>query len=104
MFQTYLFSGRKKRSLVDGNEVMLDEESEYAFPFIKQISEIGITNFYKNKKGIVHKHKIKEARIGNAFQKWKQFVTLKLRLHLLLSDNRISLLGVYILLPAEQKR
>ena len=47
--QTYLFSGRKKRSLVEGNEVMLDEESEYAFPFIKQISEIGISNLYKNK-------------------------------------------------------
>ena len=35
--------------MVEGNEVMLDEESEYAFPFIKQISEIGISNLYKNK-------------------------------------------------------
>ena len=44
-----ILSGRKKRSLVDGNEVMLDEKSEYAFPFIKQISDMGITNLYKNK-------------------------------------------------------
>ena len=43
------FSGRKKRSLVDGNEIALDEESEYTFPFINQISEMGITNLYKNK-------------------------------------------------------
>ena len=28
---------------------MLDEKSEYAFPFIKQISDMGITNLYKNK-------------------------------------------------------
>jgi len=42
-------NGRKKRSLIDGNEVMLDQESEYAFPFIKQINDMGITNLYKNK-------------------------------------------------------
>ena len=35
--------------MVDGNEIALDEESEYTFPFINQISEMGITNLYKNK-------------------------------------------------------
>ena len=28
---------------------MIDEEPEYTFPFIKQISDMGITNLYKNK-------------------------------------------------------
>ena len=49
LFSILILSGRKKRSLIDGNEIMLDEESEYAFPFIKQISDMGINNFYKNK-------------------------------------------------------
>ena len=35
--------------MVDGNEIAVDEESEYTFPFINQISEMGITNLYKNK-------------------------------------------------------
>ena len=43
------FSGRKKRSTLDENEVKVEEESEYVFPFIEKIGEMGITNLYKNK-------------------------------------------------------
>ena len=30
------------------NEVIVDEEPDYAFPFIERIGEMGITNIYKN--------------------------------------------------------
>ena len=44
------YSGRKKRNTeVDNNEVNVDKESEYVFPFIERIGEMGITNLYKNK-------------------------------------------------------
>ena len=50
MFEIEHLSGRKKRSLMTNeNEVMVDEESEYVFPFIERISEMGITNLYKDK-------------------------------------------------------
>ena len=50
MFEIEHLSGRKKRSLMTNeNEVMVDEESEYVFPFIARISEMGITNLYKDK-------------------------------------------------------
>ena len=45
----YPSSGRKKRSLMDDNEVVVDDESQYVFPFIERISEMGITNLYKDK-------------------------------------------------------
>ena len=35
---------------MDNNEVMTGEEPEYAFPFIERISEMGISNIYKNQK------------------------------------------------------
>ena len=35
--------------MTNENEVMVDEESEYVFPFIERISEMGITNLYKDK-------------------------------------------------------
>ena len=35
--------------MTNENEVMVDEESEYVFPFIERISEMGITNLYKDR-------------------------------------------------------